>query len=100
MELIGKIWKMLPRRLRLQIIRASQKKFTVSVGAVITDEAGKVLLLEHHLRPASGWGIPGGFVEHGEQPEAAIRRELREETGLELENVRLASVRTLQRRRS
>ena len=41
--------------------------------------------------------MPGGFIGHGEQPEAALRRELREETGLELSDVSLYRVRTLKR---
>ena len=87
----------MPSRFRLRLIRATQKKFTVSVAAVITNSAGKVLLLEHHLRPGSGWGIPGGFIEHGEQPAAAIRREIREEAGIELENLKMFRVRTIGR---
>lgn len=85
----------MPRRLRQETIRLTQKKFTVSVVAVVINEAGKVLLLDHFLRPGAGWALPGGFMEAGEQPEAAIKRELREETTLELENVRLLSVRTI-----
>lgn len=77
------------------LIRATQKKFTVSVGAVIFNEKGEVLLLDHILRPKSGWGIPGGFIESGEQPEKAIRRELMEETGLELEDIELFMYRTI-----
>lgn len=95
-EIIGKIWGITPSGIRLKIIRVTQKKFTVSVTAIITNSAGKVLLLEHWWRPqASGWGIPGGFIEHGEQPETAIRREIREETGLELKNPRMVRVRTI-----
>ncbi|HEY0459389.1 MAG TPA: NUDIX domain-containing protein [Pyrinomonadaceae bacterium] len=94
---IGDIWKRLPGRLRLAIIRATQKKFTASVAAIITNMDGKVLLLEHILRPGSGWGIPGGFMNRGEQPEAAIRREISEETGLELENLKFLRVRTINR---
>jgi len=71
--------------------------FTVSVAAVITNERGEVLLLNHVLRPRSGWGIPGGFIDAGEQPEAALHREIREETGLELADVTLYRVRTLKR---
>ncbi len=93
--IVGTIWKRIPSRFRLKIIRATQKKFTASVGVIITDADEKILLLEHILRPASGWGIPGGFLNQGEQPEEAVRRELREETGIELENVKMLRVRTI-----
>ena len=88
---------MLPPWLRLSIIRATQQNFTVSAAAIITNPKGEVLLLNHLLRPYSGWGLPGGFLNAAEQPEEAIRRELREETGLELENLKMFSVRTVGR---
>ncbi len=75
----------------------TQKKFTASVGVIITNRQGKVLLLEHLFRPGSGWGIPGGFIEHNEQPEAAVKREIREETGIELENIKMFRLRTINR---
>jgi len=59
----------------------------------VTDSGGRVLLLKHRFRPGSGWGLPGGFVEQGEQPEEALRRELREEVGLEVEEPKLFTVR-------
>lgn len=96
-KIVGKIWRNLPPFVRMKLIRVSQKKFTASVAAIITNERREVLLLEHVLRPASGWGIPGGFMEYGEQPEQAICRELQEETGLQLENVRLYRARVLRR---
>jgi 8-oxo-dGTP diphosphatase len=96
-DALGVIWKHIPGRLRLRIIRATQRKFTASVGVIITNREEKVLLLEHILRPGSGWGIPGGFIEHGEQPEAAVRREIREETGIELESLKMLRVRTINR---
>ena len=73
----------------------TQPRFAVTAGAVVADERGRVLLLRHVLRKGSGWGVPGGFLTAGEQPEEAIRRELREETGLELDSVELVLVRTL-----
>ena len=97
MKFIGKIWKKLPPVWRQRVVRATQETFTVSVGALVVDGEQKVLLLDHHLRPASGWGIPGGFIERGEQPLDAVRRELREETGLEIEGVRLLTTRTVRR---
>jgi 8-oxo-dGTP diphosphatase len=96
-NILSGIWKRIPSRARLALIRSTQKKFTVSVAAIIIDRDGKVLILEHLLRPGSGWGIPGGFIEPGEQPETAIRREIREETGIELENLKMLRVRTINR---
>lgn len=72
-----------------------QPSFTASTAAIIRNEAGKVLLLNHVLRPFSGWGLPGGFIEHDESPETAIRRELMEETGIELTDVTLFRVRVV-----
>src|SRR5690606_18656191 len=94
-KLISRLWKILPQRVRRSLIRVSQQKFTASAAAVVRGRDGKVLLLDHVLRPRSGWGLPGGFLERGEHPSEGIRRELREETGLEITGVRLFSVRTL-----
>lgn len=96
-SVIGKAWKLMPRGMRIWLARRAQTKFTVSAGGIITNEKGEVLLLDHVLRPASGWGVPGGFLAAGEQPDAAFRREVAEETGLELKNVRLYRMRTLRR---
>ena len=74
-------------------MRLTQPRFTVTAGAVITDDRGRVLLLKHRFRPGTGWGMPGGFMSRGEQPEATLRRELREEVELEVENVELLTVR-------
>lgn len=94
---VGLIWDKTPYLLRVRIIRATQTKFTVSVAAVITNEKNEVLLLDHVLRPFFSWGIPGGFIEAGEQPEVAVRREIREETGLELISAETIRVRTVNR---
>ena len=94
---IGFAWKSLPSWLRLRVIRATQQKFTVSAAAIITNPKGEVLLLNHLLRPYSGWGLPGGFLTSFEQPEEAIRRELREETGIELDSLEMFRVRTIGR---
>lgn len=83
--------------MRQMIIRRTQSKFTASVAVVIENAAGEVLLLDHVLRPASGWGIPGGFLAAGEQPVDAVRRELREETGIELTDVEIFQVRIINR---
>jgi ADP-ribose pyrophosphatase YjhB (NUDIX family) len=54
----------------------------VGAATLIVDAAGRLLLMK---RSDSGcWGPPGGAVELGEVVETAARREVREETGLEL----------------
>ena len=94
---IGFAWKILPSWMRLKIIRVTQQKFTVSAAAVVTNSKGQVLLLNHLLRPYSGWGLPGGFLAAKEQAEEAIKRELLEETGIRIENVEMFRVRTIAR---
>jgi double-stranded uracil-DNA glycosylase len=55
-----------------------------AVRAIILDAAGRVLLCEftNRVTGARWWGTPGGGIEPGETDEAALRRELLEETGL------------------
>lgn len=87
----------MPPWARTKITRLTQPTFNVSVAGIITDDEGRVLLLNHLLRPRSGWGLPGGFIKFGEQPEAAFRRELKEETGIDLRDVKLLRTRTFKR---
>ena len=96
-EIVETIWKNLTPYLRLKIVRATQPKFTVSVAAIIINENNEVLLLDHIFRSALSWGIPGGFVNRGEQPEEALRREIQEETGLDIHDIKLFRVRTINR---
>jgi len=57
----------------------------VGVGAVIVGE-GKVLLVKRKYEPLKGqWSLPGGMVEIGETLEAALAREMLEETGLRVD---------------
>jgi ADP-ribose pyrophosphatase YjhB (NUDIX family) len=96
-KFLGALWKRTPGCVRRRVVRLGQRRFTVTAGALIFDDEGRILLLEHVFRPDSGWGIPGGFIGKGEQPEAALRRELREEIGLEVSDVELLFVRALTR---
>src|SRR5207244_9456841 len=98
-DFFGALWRLTPAVIRRRAVRLGQKRFTVTAGAFIFDDGGRLLLLEHVFRPDSGWGVPGGFLTKGEQPEAGLRRELREEIGIEVEDVEILFVRTLPRPR-
>ena len=54
----------------------------VSVAALGTNDEGEILLVKS---PWRGWEYPGGLIEPGESFEAALKREVREESGVEIE---------------
>ncbi len=54
--------------------------------ALVTEDAGRILLGKRAWEPDKDlWDLPGGFVDEGEHPLDAVKRELREETGLDIE---------------
>jgi ADP-ribose pyrophosphatase YjhB (NUDIX family) len=61
----------------------------VAAGVIAQDSEGRVLLVRRAKDPARGLlGVPGGFVDVGENAEESARREAREETGVEVESLR------------
>lgn len=64
----------------------------MGVGALIFDQ-GRILMARRGKEPLKGWwSLPGGALETGELLQDAIRREVREETGLEIEPVRVFEI--------
>lgn len=62
------------------------RRVLVGVGVVLTDDRGRLLLIQRGREPGKGlWAVPGGKVEWGEQMREAARREVEEETGLEVQ---------------
>lgn len=65
----------------------------VGVGAVVMREDNHLLMVRRGKEPAKGlWSLPGGRLEHGEYIAGAVAREVKEETGLEVEVGRLAGI--------
>lgn len=69
--------------------RFPRPAFTADAVAIARIDGGvSVLLVRRGNEPFAGsWALPGGFVEEGERPEDAARRELAEETGLAFSGV-------------
>ncbi len=65
-------------------MRYRQPKLAVDCIVLIE---GRVLLIRRKNEP-KGWALPGGFVNYGETVEQAVRREIKEETGLDLADLR------------
>jgi ADP-ribose pyrophosphatase YjhB (NUDIX family) len=64
-----------------------------TASAIVRDERGRLLLARRAAEPHLGkWDLPGGFLEEGEHPLDALRRELREEAGVEIEPLELEAI--------
>lgn len=76
-------YQRLPRLGRRWVVRSIAPKYTVGTMAILEREDGAVLLVRHCYRKR--WGVPGGLVKRREHPEVALRREVQEEVGLEVD---------------
>lgn len=66
-------------------VRLVVPRHYVGAVGVIFNSAGQVLLIEHVFRAHFPWGLPGGWVEHGESPAETVKREVEEELGVTVE---------------
>ncbi|MCG7344828.1 NUDIX hydrolase [Sporosarcina sp. ACRSL] len=64
-------------------------KFIITSGAVVLDEHKRILLKKD---PYRGWELPGGIVEENENIKHAVVREVKEETGINIEIKRFCGV--------
>jgi ADP-ribose pyrophosphatase YjhB (NUDIX family) len=75
-------FRAMPRPLRVLAIRWIAPSHTVGALCFL-EQDGRVLLLQQHHR--EGWTLPGGLLNRGEDADRAVVREVREETGLDVE---------------
>ena len=67
------------------LARMLAPRHRIAVFVVVLDHESRILLLRHVLHPVLPWGLPGGWLCRNESPREGALRELREETGLELD---------------
>lgn len=79
------VYRRLPLSARLLAIRRLTPSFHVGALCVIERADGALLLLRQSYRRREAWGFPGGLLKRGEQPADAVRREVREELGVDVE---------------
>ena len=92
-SLIARAWRALAGPVQWRVLWATQAKFMVGVTGVVRDEDGRVLVLRHRLWPEDRpWGLPTGFALKGEEFPQTVVREVKEETGLDVEPGRLVRV--------
>jgi len=82
---LGVLRELLDRR------RRAASRPIATVGALIHDDAGRVLMIRTH-KWGNRWGIPGGKIRRGESSTDALRREIMEETALEIDDIRFVLV--------
>src|SRR5579859_6041379 len=82
--LLLRLWRDVPFPgwLRHVFLRILNPSFMVGAMALIQDDQGRMLVLEHTYRRSVPWGLPGGWLKRAESPEAGLVREVFEETGL------------------
>lgn len=69
---------------------ADTPRHSVSVAGIVVNDAGQILVIQR--RDNGHWEPPGGVLELGEQFEEGVRREVREETGVNIKVERLTGV--------
>ena len=94
MKTLLKIWRVLPLRLQVILSRIIRPLFQVFAAGVIFNRDNKILLVKSTYQRFHPWGLPGGSLDYGESPEDAVKREVWEETGLNIEIERFLLVKT------
>jgi 8-oxo-dGTP diphosphatase len=78
-------YRRMPKAARRLAVRVFAPSFHVGALCVIERADGALLLLRQSYRRREAWGFPGGLLDRGEQPADAVRREVMEELGVEVE---------------
>lgn len=81
---LSRLWRFFPPPLRYLAIWILHPKVIIGVSGVILNRQNQVLLLRHRFHPEHPWGLPGGLLMRGESLAEGWKREVWEETRLEV----------------
>ena len=84
------LWRLIARfpRVEISLLKIINTRYLVGASAVVLDEENRILVLKHTYTYPNLWGLPGGWLEGGEEIETMLERELKEETGFEVRVLR------------
>lgn len=80
-----------PKSIKILLMRLTQETFLVGALGIIFNEEKKILLFKNMYNKPE-WGLPGGYLKAKEKPEDGLIREVREESGLNIETENLITV--------
>jgi ADP-ribose pyrophosphatase YjhB (NUDIX family) len=81
------VFRRLPGPMRRGLVHSVTPSYTVGAVAVLRRSDGRIALVEQ--RHSLGWALPGGLMNRGESPSAALVREIAEEVGITLDPLQL-----------
>lgn len=84
-NLLVRIWRLMRGPFQWYALWFMHHKFIIGVSGVILDDQKRILLLRHRYWKPGSWGLPSGYAERNEKLEEALCRELREETGYQIQ---------------
>lgn len=89
MDLLAKLFKLVKGPWQWLILWLFHDKFIVGVVGIVLNERNEVLLCRHRFWKDGSWGLPGGYANKDETLESCLTREIKEETGLHIQNISL-----------
>ena len=97
---IGKVWRKmvvavyraLPQSLSHLVVYWIKPKYVIGVVALVSNDAGRLLVLHHTYGRRYTWRFPGGVKERHEHPYLTVERELREEANIQARAIKVLGV--------
>ena len=84
-HLLSFFWRLIAGSLQWRILWITHAKFNVGITGVVLNPYNQVLLLDHVYRRCRHWSLPSGWLKAKETAEEGFRREVREETGIDIQ---------------